>query len=72
MKNYLLDDTSFILQFNRIPCNNESDIFIIQTIFKLILRRYLNYVPKGLENSDYKWIIRMKQKELFLFKALLV
>src|SRR5690554_6169349 len=71
MKNYLLDDTSFILQFNRIPCNNESDILSSRP-FQLVLRRYLSYV-KGLENSDYKWIVKMKQKELIsIYKALLV
>ena len=33
MKDYLLDETSFILlQFNRIPCNSESDILSSKTI----------------------------------------
>ncbi|WP_025725321.1 hypothetical protein [Acholeplasma granularum] len=71
MKNYFFDDNSFILQFNRIPCNSEADILSSKP-FQLILRRYLNSV-KRLENPDYKWILRIKQPDLIrIYKALLV
>ncbi len=71
MKNYLLDETSFIIQFNRIPCNSESDILQSKP-FRLVLRRYIQFA-KRLENPDYKWILRMKQTDLVsIYKALLV
>lgn len=71
MKDYLLDETSFILQFNRIPCNSESDILSSKP-FKLVLRRYLQHT-KRLENPDFKWILKIRQSDLIsIYKALLV
>lgn len=71
MKDYLLDETSFILQFNRIPCNSESDILSSRP-FALILRRFLQHTKK-LENPDFKWILKIKQSDLIsIYKALLV
>lgn len=71
MKDYLLDETSFILQFNRIPCNSESDILSSKP-FKLVLRRYLQHTKK-LENPDFKWILKIRQSDLIsIYKALLV
>ena len=60
MKDYLLDETSFILQFNRIPCNSESDILSSKP-FQLVLRRYLQHT-KRLENPDFKWILKNQTK----------
>ncbi|ABX81644.1 hypothetical protein [Acholeplasma laidlawii] len=71
MKDYLLDETSFILQFNRIPCNSESDILSSRP-FGLVLRRYLQHTKK-LENPDFKWILKIRQSDLIsIYKALLV
>src|SRR5690554_2856475 len=71
MKDYLLDETSFILQFNRIPCNSESDILSSKP-FALVLRRFLQHT-KRLENPDFKWILKIRQSDLIsIYKALLV
>ncbi len=71
MKEYYLDDSAFIIQFNRIPCNSEANILNSRP-FSLILRRYLNYV-KDTKNPEFKWIVKLHFKELLsIYKALLV
>lgn len=71
MKDYFLDNTSFIIQFNRIPCNSEANILNSKP-FQMILRRYI-YEVKTLGDKANTWITKLSQKELVaIYKALLV
>lgn len=71
MKDYHLDNTSFFIQFNRIPCDTESNVLDSRPFFSL-LKRYMHNL-RALSNPDFNWILDLKVKQvLAIYKDLLV
>ncbi len=71
MKEFYLDNQTFIIQFNRIPCDSESNILNSKPFF-LLLKRYLSYI-KQQKNPEFKWITKLDPQDILsLYKALLV
>ncbi|MBN3489982.1 hypothetical protein JV173_00495 [Acholeplasma equirhinis] len=71
MKDFYLDNQSFFIQFNRIPCDSESNILDSRP-FYLLLQRYLKSI-KSSNLTDFNWILKLKPDGvLALYKDLLV
>lgn len=71
MRTYYIDDESFVIQFNRVLCETETNVLNSKP-FIMILRRYMNYI-KTSKNSDYEWILEFSPYELqTIYKILLL
>ncbi|WP_026400259.1 hypothetical protein [Acholeplasma equifetale] len=71
MRTYYIDDESFVIQFNRILCETETNVLNSKP-FIMILRRYMHYI-KTSKNSDYEWILEFSPYELqTIYKILLL
>lgn len=71
MREFLIDDQMFYIQFNQFACDSESNILNSKP-FLLVLKRYLRHIEK-LEFPQYKWITNLKPEVILsLYKALFV